>query len=275
MFTEDEMNTRSFLNALIELKVFFDETKSKRRLSLSVNRLNVQINNLLSELESEYGPTPLGSIDKLALFLNVFYHQVAFEGINLKHTKFSNFLDVDFVIKNKIGHDFVLSALFCALIKDQGIIAKPIFLLGQILIRVEILGTPPLYIDAQSGEELPYRDIELMIKSQENVDDVDVSFLEPQETTYLVLVYLGVLKSAFIFEDSLELALKASNLMISLTPDDPFLRRDRGMILARLGCPQAAVNEFNFYLEKCPNDAMSEITKAQISAILPEPIALH
>jgi regulator of sirC expression with transglutaminase-like and TPR domain len=62
-------------------------------------------------------------------------------------------------------------------------------------------------------------------------------------------------------------ALKCVDLLLSLKPNDPLQRRDRGFLLHQLDCFKVAVDDYKYFVEKCPKDPTAQILKAQLKKI--------
>ncbi|MCL7705219.1 tetratricopeptide repeat protein, partial [Enterobacter kobei] len=86
---------------------------------------------------------------------------------------------------------------------------------------------------------------------------------------------LDTLKSALMEERQMELALRASEVLLQFNPEDPYEIRDRGLIYAQLDCEHVALNDLSYFVEQCPEDPISEMIRAQINAISHKQITLH
>jgi regulator of sirC expression with transglutaminase-like and TPR domain len=61
-------------------------------------------------------------------------------------------------------------------------------------------------------------------------------------------------------------------LLLSLNPDDPLQRRDRGFLLHQLDCFKVAVDDYRYFVEQCPTDPAAQLLKIQLENItLTEP----
>jgi len=65
----------------------------------------------------------------------------------------------------------------------------------------------------------------------------------------------------------MELALNTSNLLLEINPNNPYEIRDRGLIYAQLECYNASLQDLHYFIEKCPDDPISELIKIQIHTI--------
>lgn len=94
-------------------------------------------------------------------------------------------------------------------------------------------------------------------------------------TNTLVRKLLDTLKGALMDEKQMELALRASEAMLEFDPADPYEIRDRGLIYVELECDHVALNDLNYFVERCPENPVSEMIKVQIHSIEQRSVALH
>jgi regulator of sirC expression with transglutaminase-like and TPR domain len=76
-------------------------------------------------------------------------------------------------------------------------------------------------------------------------------------------------------ERQMELALRASEVLLQFNPEDPYEIRDRGLIYAQLECEHVALTDLSYFVEQCPEDPISEMIRAQINNISHKQIVLH
>lgn len=103
----------------------------------------------------------------------------------------------------------------------------------------------------------------------------DDEILYPEKNPHIVIRLLDTLKMALIAEQSLADALKISELLLTLYPDDPYERRDRGLIYAKIGCAHIAADDLDYFVEQCPNDPLVDAIRRQRSMISPETMVFH
>ncbi|MDP0779314.1 tetratricopeptide repeat protein, partial [Klebsiella pneumoniae] len=86
---------------------------------------------------------------------------------------------------------------------------------------------------------------------------------------------LDTLKASLMEENQIELALRTSEALLQFNPEDPYEIRDRGFIYTQLDCEHVALNDLSYFVEQCPEDAISEMIRAQINNIAHKHIVLH
>ena len=86
---------------------------------------------------------------------------------------------------------------------------------------------------------------------------------------------LHAIKEAFIQLQQLPDALTCSALLLELSPDDPYERRDRGFLLHQLDCLSLAFKDYDFFIRQCPRDPVAELLKTQMQAMPNPELVLH
>ena len=87
--------------------------------------------------------------------------------------------------------------------------------------------------------------------------------------------WLAVIKSALLREDNFTQALTCTDIALSFVPDDPYEIRDRGFIYQQLDCHQMAADDFQYFIDNCPEDPSSEILKLQVNALSGNHVTIH
>ena len=91
----------------------------------------------------------------------------------------------------------------------------------------------------------------------------------------LWLLYLSQLKSTLLAQQRFDAALQIVELLLSLEPDDPYERRDRGYVLPQLNCYAQAAQDYHYFVEHCPDDPASEVIRQQIHQLQSQSQVLH
>jgi len=86
---------------------------------------------------------------------------------------------------------------------------------------------------------------------------------------------LNVSKGALLREDRMPEALRCSELLLRMKPGDPLETRDRGFIYEQLDCPRQAADDFEYFIEQCPDDPVADVLKVQLAALDLSPKPLH
>lgn len=114
-----------------------------------------------------------------------------------------------------------------------------------------------LLVDPFDGGRIRFQDQaqELLDRVYGGMVRVQDSFLEPATRKEMLHRLLTNLKSVYLNIDDHERALAVVERLLLLRPSAPHELRDRGMILARLGRSDEAVEELRSYLDHAPRAA--------------------
>ena len=63
--------------------------------------------------------------------------------------------------------------------------------------------------------------------------------------------------------------------VLRMKPGDPLETRDRGFIYEQLDCPRFAADDFEYFIEQCPDDPVADVLKVQLAALDLSPKPLH
>ena len=86
---------------------------------------------------------------------------------------------------------------------------------------------------------------------------------------------LNVSKGSQVQAGELLLALRCSELLLCLNPDDPYEVRDRGLLYAQLECEPWAAEDLSFFIEQCPSDPVVGLLKEQLARLDDRAPTLH
>ncbi len=213
---------------------------------------------------------------KLKQLLDYFYGDLAFTSDeNQLFSPNYNFLDK--VIDYRTGIPITLSVLLCQVGRAVGLRMQEVAFPGHFLIRVEVTDQRYWYIDPLTGHRLEWQQLEHLyhVMTDEEPEALPHELLQPASCEETVIRMLHSIKASLINEGMLHQALSCSELLLQLSPDDPYERRDRGFLLHQLDCPQLALEDYHFFVEKCPSDPITELLKAHMNNIQVSEVVLH
>lgn len=213
---------------------------------------------------------------KLVQLLNYFYQELAFTGDeNQLFAPNYNFLDK--VIDYRTGIPITLAILFCQLGRAVGLRTQEVAFPGHYLIRVEVQPQRYWFIEPLTGQRLDWQQLEQLYQAMtdEAPDALPHEMLQPTGCEETVIRMLHSIKASLINEGQLHEALTCSELLLKLSPDDPYERRDRGFLLHQLDCPQLALADYHYFIEKCPSDPLTELLKAHMNNIQLSDVVFH
>lgn len=148
-----------------------------------------------------------------------------------------------------------------------------VYLPEKVMIRILCDDIYSIIFDPINGESLNWDELEQGL--DELGGDPSRMFLSPMEQESIVVEYLTGLKSSLISEHCFEKALKCVDLLLSMRPDDPFERRDRGFLLHQLDCFKVAYDDYQYFVEQCPKDPAAQLLKLQLDNISVKDTVLH
>ena len=105
--------------------------------------------------------------------------------------------------------------------------------------------------------------------------DLKPDHLQPSGQWEIIERLINVSKSALLRENCMAEALRASELLLRMKPGDPLETRDRGFIYEQLDCPRFAAEDFEYFIEQCPDDPVADVLKMQLAALDLSPKPLH
>ncbi|MEX1222306.1 Regulator of sirC expression, contains transglutaminase-like and TPR domains [Pseudidiomarina planktonica] len=133
-----------------------------------------------------------------------------------------------------------------------------------------------LFIDPINGEVMA--DDLLQLRFEDMTDDSETFSWEMVEATpqKAVLVrYLSELKHAFINDEDFEQALIVVEMLLTVLPDDPYEIRDRGYVFEELDCQHIAVDDYQYFVEQCPDDPSAQLLRLQLEGWAAPQRVLH
>ncbi|NQZ20551.1 MAG: tetratricopeptide repeat protein [Colwellia sp.] len=262
LFSELKDTDKSLIEAfsLVEEVVFGDCYFSPEQLSKVVEHCN----QLISTIED-----PLEQAEKL---INELFIEQLF--IDRQH----DFWPVN-AHKLSTGFDFKLmapalkSVVLCHIFKLCNFEADIIFVPEKNMVRVVCDELYAIIFDPVTGESLDWHELDL------RMDDLDGDpqnhQVEDVSRLSLIAKHVSSLKNALIREGQFPQALKCVDILISLRPDDPFERRDRGFLLHQLDCFKVAYDDYQYFVDKCPKDPAAQLLKMQLDKITIADTVLH
>ncbi len=126
-----------------------------------------------------------------------------------------------------------------------------------------------LLVDPFDGGQIRFEDEaqDLLDRVYGGMVRVQDSFLEPATRKEMLLRLLSNLKSVYMNIQDHERALSVVERILLLRPSAPHQVRDRGMILARLGRREEAVEELTSYLDYAPGAADAGRVRQKITEL--------
>ncbi|NIH16673.1 MAG: tetratricopeptide repeat protein [Buchnera aphidicola (Periphyllus lyropictus)] len=208
--------------------------------------------------------------NKLKKLLKFFYYKWKFREMDGKYN-ITDSLWLDKVIESKKGISFSLGIILLFFSKKLKIPLKLVVFPTQIILKIKISNKKVLFIDPNNGNFLSIRLLSLWLKGNFNSSALLYDkYLKKANYQDVLKKFLNSLKSSLMEEKKVELALKVSNILLKISPKDPYEIRDRGLIYAQLKCYNVAIKDLSYFIKNCPNDPISDIIKLKIESISKE-----
>lgn len=199
-------------------------------------------------------------------FIYYFYRQLAFSADDKQDFSCKHSL-IDSVMDFRTGMPVSLAIIFVAMAGQLGFDVQGVNFPGHFLLRYLSQDQSIKYLDPKSGNWLGERDLSYLYFSVLSEIDNEVM---PEEALYAasceeILVHLlNNIKTAYIHEKKFEQALITVELLIELCPNNPYERRDRGILLHELQCPQLAIADYQYFIRQCPKDPGAPLLELQV-----------
>lgn len=212
---------------------------------------------------------------RLEKLLKLFYGQWGFGDASGAY-RLSDRLWIDQVLTSRIGSAVSLGAILLYIADSLALPLFPVIFPGQLILRADTDEGEMWFINPFNGVTLDEHTLSVWIKgafgATAELEDED---LQQASNADVVQKLLETLKLSLMEENQMELALKVSQLLLELNPDDPYIIRDRGLIYAQLDCEHLALNDLNYFVESCPDDPICEMIQIQIKTLGHKPVILH
>lgn len=122
-------------------------------------------------------------------------------------------------------------------------------------------------MDALSGSPLSWSALEslyISISGGEQEEGMPAQVVAATDGRSMLIRLLQNLKGAYVQQNQTAQALTLSDLLVTLSPDDPYERRDRGWLLQQLNCHSGAYADYQYYIRQCPQDPAAHLLKLQL-----------
>ena len=269
LLSELQSQEKDLLQTLVLLEeyIFQDNLSDKQKdnvdeLSLdSLETIIEQCQAVIAEIESP--------LDQAEILMNELFYQHLFIDKHKTHWPISSF-QVALSLNQRLMSPIVKAVLVCEIINACGFSSDLIFVPNKVMVRLCCDEQYAIVFDAVTGESLDWHELDLRLDDLDG-DPSQHEFASMNRQVILV-EYLSSLKNALIREKAFEKALLCVDLILSLNPEDPLQRRDRGFLLHQLDCFKVAVDDYRYFVEKCPKDPAAQLLKIQLENItLSEP----
>lgn len=212
---------------------------------------------------------------KFESFLRHFYHEWKFHGDSEEFFNSQN-TRIDSVLKRRKGIPVSLGALLLYFGERLGFPIEGVTFPSQFIVKVCWHNEPVLYINPFNGEYVSKSILRAWLIGHDGpLATLKPNDLVTSDNPTTLGRWLAVIKSALLREDNFTQALTCTDIALSFVPDDPYEIRDRGFIYQQLDCHQMAADDFQYFIDNCPEDPSSEILKLQVNALSGNHVTIH
>jgi len=163
--------------------------------------------------------------------------------------------------------------VLCYIFRMCNFEADVVFVPQKNMVRVVCDELYAIIFDPVTGESLDWHELDLRMDDLDG--DPQSHQMEDVSRLSLIAKHVSSLKNALIKEGLFPQALKCVDILISLRPDDPFERRDRGFLLHQLDCFKVAYDDYQYFVKQCPKDPAAQLLKMQLDKITITDTVLH
>ena len=215
-----------------------------------------QCQAIIEEIESP--------LDQAEILMNELFYQHLFIDNHKTHWPVNSF-KVATSLNQRLMSPIVKAAFVCEIINACGFCSDLVYVPNKVMVRLCCDEQYAIVFDAVTGESLDWQELDLRLGELDG--DPSQHEFDSMSRQVILVEYLSSLKNALINEKEFEKALLCVDLLLSLNPDDPLQRRDRGFLLHQLDCFKVAVDDYRYFVEKCPKDPAAQLLKIQLDNI--------
>ncbi|MBL4900801.1 MAG: tetratricopeptide repeat protein [Colwellia sp.] len=227
----------------------------------SLETIIEQCQAVIAEIESP--------LEQAEILLNELYYQHLFIDKHKGVWPLDSFKVVT-SLNQRLMSPMVKAVLVCEIINACGFVTDLVFVPTKVMVRLCCDEQHAIIFDAVTGESLDWHELDLRLDDLDG--DPSQHEIASMNRQAILVEHLSVLKNALIRELAFDKALLCVDLLLSLNPDDPLQRRDRGFLLHQLDCFKVAVDDYRYFVEQCPKDPAAQLLKIQLENItLTEP----
>lgn len=208
-------------------------------------------------------------LEKAEILMNELYFQHLFIDNHKKVWPINSF-KVASSLNQRLMSPIVKAVLVCEILTACGFEADLVYIPKKVMVRLCCDEQYVIVFDSVTGESLDWYELDLRFDELDG-DPSQQDFTSMNRQAVFV-EYISSLKNVLISDKQFEKALICVDLLLSINPEDPLQRRDRGFLLHQLDCFKVAVDDYRYFVEKCPKDPAAQLLKIQLDNItLSEP----
>ncbi|WP_413111922.1 SirB1 family protein [Thaumasiovibrio sp. DFM-14] len=267
-FTDEQLDAMPLAEGGARLNAIIDSSQS-------FEWVMNQLDELAEEAEQHCMIVP-DERDRFDCLVRLFYNEWGFHGDSESFYHSDN-LFLAKVLEARSGSPVTLGAIFLYLAEDMELPVKAVNFPTQFLLRIDWCDNrEPSYFDPFNGVFVTRHLLRAWLIGQEGpFSELEDKHLRAAEHSTVIGRWLGVTKGAMIREENYAFALSCSDMALHFSPEDPHEHRDRGYIYQQLEVDHLAAQDYQFFIDQCPDDPAAHILKLQVVALNESPATLH
>ena len=173
-------------------------------------------------------------------------------------------LYLPYVLESRRGMPESLGAIVLYLAEALDLPIYPVNFPTQLVLRAEVRDEVA-FIDPWDGTYMPQEKLKQLYEgafgfgAQIQPEDVERADLKVLYSRFEQLA-----KNALIREDHNDMAFRYIQSLLVLNKEDPYHIRDRGLVLAKMGAYPAALQDLEFFVDRCPEDPTAAFIRTQL-----------
>nr|WP_086939909.1 SirB1 family protein [Thaumasiovibrio occultus] len=267
-FTDEQLDSMPLAEGGAELNALINP-------EYSVDWIITQLDDFAEEAEQHCMILP-DERDRFDALVRLFYNEWGFAG---DHDSFyhSDNLFLGKVIEARTGSPVTLGAILLYLAEDMQLPVKAVNFPTQFILRIDWADSrEPSFFDPFEGRFISRHLLQAWLIGQEGpFSTLQAKHLQPSDHSTILGRWLGVIKGALIREEQYDFALNCSDLALHFCPEDPHEYRDRGYIYQQLEITHLAAQDYQYFIEHCPEDPAANVLKLQVQVLNAAPLTLH
>ena len=163
--------------------------------------------------------------------------------------------DLISVIDRRIGSPVALAILYLQVARAQGWEAQGLDIPGAFAVRMDKEGERVICDPATDFRVLQAPDLRRLVKRERGPQaELSATYYEPSSNRAILIRLQNTIKTRQIEVEDYDGALQSVLAMRALDPEEYRLLLDQGVLYARLGTTEAAIQALEQYIERAPRD---------------------
>ncbi|MDN4501278.1 tetratricopeptide repeat protein [Alteromonadaceae bacterium BrNp21-10] len=262
------------LLAALDIASIFTPTMSVVEYQTKISELELRLAATHADSASPNNQPTVLSIKRLQHLICGFHRQLLFSADPTQILSSKNCL-MNHVVDFRRGLPVTMGILLIHIARQLGYDLQGVNFPGHFILRYQHTATRSYFIDPLTAECMSFRQLETLYQDITGEEELEEEVLLPASTQAIVVRLLSNLKSAFLYEEQFHHALSCVDLLVQLCPDDPYERRDRGVLLHQMECHKVALEDYHHFIKSCPADPAAQLLKLQLRHVQALPVVLH